>query len=132
MIFLDSSFLIAYYNENDNHHKRAVSLFQHLSEGEYGLVGISDYVFNECATVLLRRFGSLRQTVRVCELIQQLDTFEVDRALFEATWEMFKSQDTELSFTDCSIIALMQAHGVTKVVTFDKEFDKVDGIEVVS
>ena len=53
-IFLDASYFLALYNENDVHHKRAAMIADKIDANEYGQKITSDDVFDEVVSVALR------------------------------------------------------------------------------
>jgi len=133
MIFLDSSFLIAFYNDSDDHYKRAIILMNKIVNGEFGDVIVSDYVFDEIVTVLFSRLKDLDKVSKIGENIRQ-SSFLIwtDESIFEEAWEIFRAQKgTKLSFTDCAIVALMRGNGIKYIATFDEDFKNVEGFEVV-
>ncbi|HLC32019.1 MAG TPA: PIN domain-containing protein [Candidatus Nanoarchaeia archaeon] len=132
MILLDSSFVVAYYNELDDHHSRALILMKDIINGSYGEVCISDYVFDESVTVLLLRLKDIAHVGRLGESLQKLRLFFLTDSLFRSTWEIFKRQTNGLSFTDCSLIALMRMESISYLATFDEAFDMFKDIEVIS
>lgn len=133
MIFLDTSFIVSFYNEGDENHMKAIEIMYELIKDKYGDVAINDYIFNECATVLFARLKNLEKTVIICERIKKIRIFRVDEKLFEESWQIFKNQkNTKLSFTDCSILAIMKKEGIKNIVTFDGDFLKVDGVNVIN
>lgn len=133
MIFLDSSFIVAYYNENDEHHKKALGIMEDLKNGKYGDITINDYIFNECATVLFARLKDLDKAVKICEKIKNIMILRVDEDIFEEAWKVFKEQkETKLSFTDCTIISNMESENIKNIATFDEDFKKVKEINVIN
>ncbi len=54
-IFLDTGIFVAFVNEKDRNHSRAVELVDDLRRGTYGIPYTSDYVFDEAVTVALAR-----------------------------------------------------------------------------
>ena len=83
MIFLDTSFIISFYNEEDDNHKKAWKIMEDLIKDKYGDVVISDYIFNECATVLYLKLKDLKKTTLICETIKQIEIFRVSKGLFD-------------------------------------------------
>lgn len=129
-LFLDTSFLVAYYNVDDENHSRAEALMRRIIKDTYPVV-ISDYIFGECCTVLLVRLKDLKKTVLICELLKDTDLLKVDDFCFTHAFELFKEQKgTKLSFTDCSTLALMQMNSIKKIITFDEDFRKIKWIDV--
>lgn len=134
MIFLDSSFIIAYKIEDDEHHLRAVALSKSISSEHYGEGIISDYIFDEIVTVIFNRTKKLIYAVQSGnELKKSVSIIGISKDLFNDSWKIFKKQkDTRLSFTDCTILALMKKKRISSIATFDKDFNEIEGITVIS
>ncbi|MGQ4834306.1 MAG: PIN domain-containing protein [Candidatus Asgardarchaeia archaeon] len=66
-ILLDSSVIIAFFNKRDKNHKRALELTEKALIDHYGTIFISDYVFDETVTYLLKR-----QKKRYCNKSRKL------------------------------------------------------------
>ena len=132
MIILDSSFIISSQIENDQNHQIASSLMEDIYNKRYGTPIISDYIFNETVTVLFTKLKDLNKTIKICEIIKKQKMRKVDREIFDNAWQIFKEQkNTKLSFTDCTILAIMRNEGISNIATFDKDFKKIDGINVI-
>ncbi len=121
--FIDSSVLVAYYNKRDVHHARAVELIKKCIEGEFGEVYASDYVFDEVVTVTLVRAG-LERAVEIGEYLlnSEIALLRVDEDAFRDAWKKFKSLG--ISFTDCTNVAMMELHGIDRILTFDEGFKR--------
>jgi len=134
MIILDSSFLISYFNERDSNHLRARDLMNEITNFKFGAPHITDYIFDEIVTVIFVRLNNLRKAVEIGNhLIQALRILEVEKADFDRAWSIFQKQkDTDLSFTDCSTISVMHESEIKNIATFDEDFTKVKGINVIS
>lgn len=127
MIVFDASFLVAFFNEDDAFHQKAVSEMKNF-EKEAQI--ISDYVINETATVLNYKSG-LKNAVAFIEGVRNKENTEIyhsDENDFENALEIFKKQKHRLSFTDASVIHLALATQ-SRIATFDgnmiKEFEKL-------
>lgn len=133
MIFLDSSFLIAYEVESDQNHQKAVKIMQEIKNNKFGETVISDYIFDETITVTFNKTKNLEKTIFVGEALLKSTVFvKIDKEIFQSSWQIFKSQKNgALSFTDCSTIALMKSKSINSLATFDKDFKKISGINVV-
>ncbi len=132
MIFLDSSFIIASKIEYEEDHNKAIEILNNMIENNESTV-LSDYVFDEVVTVLFGKTKNLEFTNEVGNMLRSSATFiNVDDEMFDNAWGIFQEQkDAKLSFTDCSIIALMKKEGINKIATFDKDFKKVKGIKII-
>jgi len=134
MIFLDSSFIISIEVETDQNHKRALEIQEKVIRGEFGPIVISDYVFDEVITVTFGKTKDLNKTSLVGEnLRNSLKIIKIDNETFENTWEIFKNQkNTKFSFTDCSILALMEKEDIKNIATFDEDFKKIKTINIIN
>ena len=134
MIILDSSFIIAFEVESDQNHERAVKIMSEINSGKFDEAIISDYIFDEVITVSFGRTKNLDKVVFIGDKLRESLVFlRINEEIFEEAWKIFKSQkNTTLSFTDCSIIALMKMKSISNLATFDKDFKKVSGINVIS
>jgi predicted nucleic acid-binding protein len=133
MIMLDSSFLIAYHNTKDKNHKQASELMPRIASGVYGKVNITDYIFDETATYLAAKQGLGKAVTVGTYLLGASELIGVTKNDFDDAWRLFKSQrNTRLSFTDCTIIIAMRANSITKLATFDGDFEKFSDLSVVS
>lgn len=133
MIFLDSCIITAYKNADDINHKKAVEIFQRVSEGKYGRGVISEFIFSEVTTVLALR-KNLEAAKDVGNILLDAKEIEIIKAsnIFERAWEIFINQEnTALSFVDASNLACMEERDIKRIATFDKDFLKINSVEVV-
>lgn len=134
MILLDTSFLISYFNTKDENHLKAAQIMKQIKKGVYGDIYLTDYIFDEFVTVAFIKLKDLTKVVKIGSDLKDLLNLEIlDEETFEASWNLFKSQkNTSLSFTDCSNIAFMQKNKIKNIATFDKDFENLKDIKVVS
>lgn len=134
MILIDSNVLVAYAVDSDIHHPRSVKLVKSIIEGQFGTILTSDYIFGETVTVAFIRSKSLDIAISAGEYIKgSTNMLKVDEDALDDAWKRFKEQkNTKFSFTDCLNVELMKRKGIDNIATFDKEFEKVDGIRVIS
>lgn len=122
MILIDTNVLVAYLNERDTLHDRAVKLAEKISGGNYGPAIISEYIFDETVTVLSARAGRKQAIMFGNDLLKNFDIIQVTAPLFRAAWWLFKGS-TGLSFTDCTNIAMVKELEIC-IATFDNDFRK--------
>ncbi len=133
MIFLDSSFLVAFEVDGDSNHDRAVEIMGDVVRSAYGPPVISDYVFDETTTVTLVRTGDLRKATLVGEaMLKAFRMLRVEEEVFHRAWQMFRRQKrTRYSFTDSTTLELLQRNSIRNIATFDKEFQSTGDLVVV-
>jgi len=130
-IFIDAGVFCAYANSHDVHHLAAQEILREIFLGENEKAITTDYVFDEVVTVALRKTNKAT-ALELGEFIMNSEIFlaGVDATIFRKAWEIFLGKKN-FSFTDCTILAFMNLFGISKVATFDKEFEKVKGIHVI-
>lgn len=133
MIILDTSFIVSYYNIRDENHKKAVELMKDITNRKYGNLYITDYVFDESVTVILIRLKNLSKTISIGELIRKsTEMLEIEKDNFEEAWSLLKRQKKPaFSFTDCTTINIMERKNVKNIATFDKDFKKIKGLNII-
>ncbi len=132
MIFLDASFIVAYANADDRHHKRAVELTKEIENGMHGERAVSEYILDEVVTVLLSRTNNYDAAVSTGRELRDMFFIREDYALLEKTWEIFSTQNKpHISFTDCNTIAICEREGIAKLATFDEQLGKKSGLVIV-
>ena len=137
-VFLDTSFILAYVNSNDELHKNALRLEKVenvLSQDCY----INNNILNEVLTLTGRKIN-----INAAEEIYygMIDSFEIlnEYNIFNytaKTFDIFKrivgnnSEKTKLSFTDSSIILTMQESKITDLISFDQQFKNFNEIKLI-
>jgi len=133
VIVLDSSFLCAWYNERDVHHRAAREVMARFLKGHWGRGLLLEYVFLEVVTVLLARRGrdsAFEATRRLLEA-REVELFACSD-IFLDTVETFRAQEgRSFSFTDSAIVTVARTLDIPRVATFDDGFRRIEGLEVV-
>lgn len=122
-IFLDSNFFIALFNPTDTLYQKALKVSQKIKK-ETPQLYISNFIFLEVVTVLAQRVSRKAAILLGDHLLKdkQVEIIHVDQNLNETTWELFKKiRRKNISFVDCSILMIMKAEGIEKLLTFDRE-----------
>lgn len=133
-IFIDTGVLAAFHNASDEKNPEARSILSRVRQKQYATAFTSDYVIDECTTLIFSRTRNRKQSNLFLE--QALGSEELFTILYtsgedfsEAAKEYLRQSD--LSFTDCSILALMKSHGIKNIATFDSGFKKIRGVNVI-
>jgi uncharacterized protein len=126
-IFIDTRILVAVRNRSDHMHAEATRLMTGALKGEYGRICTSDFVLDEAITTALARTHRHDLAVSTGKFVidsPRIELLSVGREHFDLAWTKFQSLSKRpMSFTDCTTLALMEAHGIEKVMSFDAEFD---------
>ncbi len=133
--FLDTSFILAIVLDSDSNYKKAVNLAYVLNEKCY----INNNVLNEVLTLIGRKLdiNSAKELYyNIIDSFELLNEYDISNYNSE-NFNIFEknvgenSKKTRLSFTDSSIILTMKEYNIPNLVSFDKEFKKVKGINLI-
>lgn len=113
---IDSSVFIALYYEEDINHKRALEIFEEL---EMKVLIIHPFVIQEVATVLTYKISKQLANSFLKDLDNSFNT-TVSSSSINYEINFFLKQESRLSFTDTSLIALAKAQDAA-LITFDKK-----------
>ena len=130
-VFLDASYFLAIYNENDVHHKKSRALAEKIDANEYGQAVTSDYIFDEAVSVTLRKFGKEKAQALGKQILGSIFMVQCGRHIFDTAFRIFNSSKDAFSFTDCVSQAIMDLAEIKLIATFDKMFEKLD-VEVLN
>ena len=138
LIFLDTSFLFAYYNQNDKHHRMAHQFFQEIIKSHSAKIGwvLTDYIFDELVTLIVIRTKDKSKAIFTGKSLlnfQTVQLFYLKPETIDRSWTLFtKYRDKLWSFTDCTSITFMHENRIFKVATFDAHFKEAGLIPVPS
>ena len=126
-VFIDTGIFVAVRNKKDRNHRRATELMRRALVAEFGIIHTSDYVIDEAVTTALARTRNHQIAVNTGKYIldsPRIERLSVSQEDFALAWAKFQSvRDRLLSFTDCTSLALMERHGIKRILSFDSHFD---------
>ena len=131
-VFVDTGLFYALQNTRAQHHGAAKNALSVTNRGLYGRPFTSEYVFDEVVT-LVRSHRGYREAKVVGDRLLGRGEFPVAYDLLTVTEDDFGSaldvfetyRDHPLSFTDATTIALMDAHDIDTLLSFDADFDGI-------
>lgn len=124
MYFLDTTFIVALFVSNDQWHQKAVEIFEKIKLDEFI---ISKLVIAKTITVLKNKLNTkeIREIYRTLpKIVNVIDDYE----FFDDAMEIFVKYDSKISFFDSMYIYLMKKENITEIISFDSDFDRVNGI----
>ena len=125
-ILVDSDSFIALVKEDDDNHQKAKEYFAQLDELPVMLV-TTKYVFAEVATVLSQRVSHAVSIQFVDTLLAEPQAIKFIDAhsdsIFDSAVDFFKKQSSKnVSFVDCTNMAVMQNFNIRYIFSFDKTY----------
>lgn len=124
MYFLDTSFLVGLFVTNDQWHSQAIEIYQKIKNKK---LIISKLVIAETITILKNKLKT-REIREIYNNISRLFYVIEDSNSFDGAMNEFVKYDSQISFFDSMYIFIMKEEHIDKIVSFDNDFDRVDGI----
>ena len=132
MIFVDTSFWVAYRNRADAHHADALTLM--ATHADSGLF-TSNHVRGETWTFLRRRVGhhGASSFLDAIDQSPRITLVFVERPLEDEASEWLRRHDErEYSFVDATSFAVMRERRMTDALAFDGDFSAAGFVELRS
>lgn len=126
-ILVDADAFIALAKSDDSNHQKAQKQLKHLLAESVSFL-TSNYVFSEVVTVLSQRVNhqaavAFIETMRSTESLFTIRW--IDSAIEERALEIFKKQTSKnVSFVDCTNMALMSYDYIDRIFSFDRIYNK--------
>ena len=125
MIFVDSSFFIALVDRKDQWHPDAKAILPVLADE---MILISDLIIAESVTIIGRRSGGKAGEQLYHYFMDNCDLIVMDEKILNGSMSVFLRYDGTLSVSDAVSVFIMKKKNTERIVSFDSDFDKVEGI----
>jgi len=125
MILVDASFFIALADRKDQWHVQAKKL--HASLASETII-ISDLIVAEAVTIIGKRSRGKAGEYLYHFFIDNCDIIYVDESILKGGMSVFLQYDGTLSVSDAVSVSIMAKKDIDRILSFDSDFDKVDGI----
>jgi predicted nucleic acid-binding protein len=138
---LDSNFLVALIDEKDKWRKSAISIQKALKKKNARLVYL-DCAVNEMISVIARRLEEKGRSQEFDLALQRIEQaipaesiswiYPEVRRLYPDILAVIKEHKGKLNFHDALMVLAAREMDIPHVVSFDQDFDEVDGIDRIS
>lgn len=129
MLFLDSTFLIGLIIKSDPYYIRSHELRKVIGKEK---ILINNTVLTEVLNSLKVNKNRPNYEPKLENIFKFLfDDAEIEYLTIKDYVEakvIFKNYNQAINYSDCTILKTMQNHSVTKIISFDSDFDKINGI----
>lgn len=134
--FIDTGIFVAIHNSRDQYHKEAKELGRKAVNGDFGELYTSDYVLDEVAAFIYRKTDKPALVLEAIDFIQnsgRIELLHVDSPIFASAKMCIEQHvDLRLSLTDWISANLMIENKITKILSFDSDFDKLKTVDKFS
>lgn len=127
-VFVDSSFLIALFNKDDQFHQSARKISRQL-ETQQVVFTTSNIVLCETINFVFRTKGAkIASSFYALIKTAAIPIFNINNEVFKQALKLLFKQKTKrgLNFFDCLHLAVMNFLTIKTILTFDQDFQKTD------
>ena len=128
-LFVDTSHLIALFNDDDAFHAAAVEAAARVASSTDTRLTLTVMILEEFLTDFAR--ADARSKRRAADFVRRLletetvDVIDVDRALLERGIELYARRlDKAYSMVDCISMVVCRDLGISDVLTTDRDFER--------
>lgn len=124
MYFLDTTFIVGLFVSNDQWHTQSLKVYERIKNKK---LVISKLVIAEVITILKNKL----ETKDIYEIYMNLSKIFIvleDNLHYDEAMDIFIKYDSTISFFDAMYVAISKKEGINEIVSFDSDFDKIDGI----
>jgi uncharacterized protein len=128
IVFLDTNILLRFLTRDDERKARcALELLMRVERGEEKVI-TSPLVIFETVYTLQSFYKVPRQTIKeqVLSIISMRSLHLPDKNIFYQAFNFYVTKN--ISFADAYNAAYMLAEGISNIYSWDKDFDKIEGI----
>ena len=125
MIFVDANAFIGILNRKSSFHQQAIEKSERLKQESEVLV-TSDIVVAETITVLSSRIDRKLALVFGSDIeAGNVQIFYLEPDTLNLAWQIFQTLTSKnVSFFDCTSFAIIEKYKLSKVFSFDSDFQK--------
>ena len=127
MIFVDTSFLIALLISTDQFHEKALEISKNINERKM----INNTVLNETLNAFTGKGGKIGNDLYNV-VLEMFDIYYLTPADYDDSIELYLHYDSSINFSDCTIVSTMFQNNINSIISFDSDFEKIDGISVIN
>ena len=124
-MIIDTCFLVALRNGQDENHQKAKELMKEMLKGKYGNIIVTDYVYDETMTLIMIRTMKKELIKDIEDYIfksKKIKFLYMNEKQLQEPKELFKKYfEHKLSFTDCSLVALQKILNTPSFIATFKE-----------
>lgn len=115
--------------KRDNNHEKAVMLNEIIDETNETKV-INNIVLTETLNKISKRIKPTFQILN--NIIESNIVLYLDQEDYKKAFELNQNLNNALNYNDCIILHSMMKSQINKIISFDKDFDKIVGIKRIS
>ncbi|MBE6487739.1 MAG: type II toxin-antitoxin system VapC family toxin [Methanosphaera stadtmanae] len=125
MYFIDSSFLISLLTENEKNNQHSCEISENINEYRV----INNIVLSETLNGI-RRYEKRVDINKIYTIINEvMDIKYLKKSDYEEAINIYSYYNGSINYSDCLILKTMQDNNINKILSYDNDFDKINGLQ---
>jgi len=125
LYFIDSSFLISLLTENEKNNQHSCEISENINEYRV----INNIVLSETLNGI-RRYEKRVDINKIYTIINEvMDIKYLKKSDYEEAINIYSYYNGSINYSDCLILKTMQDNNINKILSYDDDFDKINGLQ---
>jgi len=125
LYFIDSSFLISLLTENEKNNQHSCEISENINEYRV----INNIVLSETLNGI-RRYEKRVDINKIYTIINEvMDIKYLKKSDYEEAVNIYSYYNGSINYSDCLILKTMQDNNINKILSYDNDFDKINGLQ---
>ena len=125
MYFIDSSFLISLLTENEKNNQHSCEISENINEYRV----INNIVLSETLNGI-RRYEKRVDINKIYTIINEVMEIKyLKKSDYEEAINIYSYYNGSINYSDCLILKTMQDNNINKILSYDNDFDKINGLQ---
>lgn len=125
MYFIDSSFLISLLTENEKNNQHSCEISENINEYRV----INNIVLSETLNGI-RRYEKRVDLNKIYTIINEVMEIKyLKKSDYEEAVNIYSYYNGSINYSDCLILKTMQDNNINKILSYDDDFDKINGLQ---
>ncbi len=125
MYFIDSSFLISLLTENEKNNQHSCEISENINEYRV----INNIVLSETLNGI-RRYEKRVDLNKIYTIINEVMEIKyLKKSDYAEAVNIYSYYNGSINYSDCLILKTMQDNNINKILSYDDDFDKINGLQ---
>lgn len=123
--FIDSSFLISLLTENEKNNQHSCEISENINEYRV----INNIVLSETLNGI-RRYEKRVDLNKIYTIINEVMEIKyLKKSDYEEAVNIYGYYNGSINYSDCLILKTMQDNNINKILSYDDDYDKINGLQ---
>ena len=128
MLFFDTSFIIGLFNKNDDNHHKVKKLLEIEPNISKQKKAINNIVLTEVLNKIKKDYyRNVREDI-INFLLSMDEIYFVEDEDYLKAIKLMQNYKYTINYSDCLILLSMFNNNINTIVSFDSDFNRIDGI----